>query len=96
MADYNNTNKGVLFKNKDKKTDRHPDYNGSAEVVCPHCGATSEHWLASWINTARSGAKYMSLIFASKDENNANRGKAQAERNAAAAGFDDFDDDIPF
>jgi hypothetical protein len=32
MPEYDNNNRGVLFKNTDKKTDKHPDYTGTATI----------------------------------------------------------------
>ena len=49
-------NKGVLFKNTNKKTDNHPDYNG--KIVLSN---GKEYFLSAWINESKSGQKYMSL-----------------------------------
>ena len=32
MAEYDNTNRGVLFRETDKKTDNHPDMTGEVNV----------------------------------------------------------------
>lgn len=32
MADYDNTNKGIISKNDRKTTDKHPDISGSLNV----------------------------------------------------------------
>ena len=61
MAEYDNTNSGALFKNKDKETDKHPDYNGQINV-----GGT-EYWLAAWIKKSKAGQTYMSLAVKPKD-----------------------------
>jgi uncharacterized protein (DUF736 family) len=49
-------NKGVLFKNTNKKTDNHPDYNG--KIVLSN---GKEYYLNAWINESKSGQEYMSL-----------------------------------
>lgn len=49
-------NKGVLFKNNNKKTDNHPDYNG--KIVLSN---GKEYYLNAWINESNSGMKYISL-----------------------------------
>lgn len=49
-------NKGVLFKNNNKKTDKHPDYNG--KIVLSN---GKEYYLNAWINESKNGMKYMSL-----------------------------------
>ena len=84
---YDNTNKGVLFKNKKKEADNHPDYNGSINID------GTEYWLSAWINTTKDGMKYMAL---SKGEvREPKGGSSQNERtNHADNSFED--DDIPF
>jgi hypothetical protein len=49
-------NKGVLFKNTNKKTENHPDYNG--KIVLSN---GKEYYLNAWINESKNGQKYMSL-----------------------------------
>jgi uncharacterized protein (DUF736 family) len=84
MAEYNNENKGVLFKNKDKKSDNHPDYNGSINIE------GIDYWLSSWINESKAGDKYMSLSIGEAKEQ-------QPGPNSQSMRGDDFrDDDVPF
>ena len=58
---YDDTNKGALFKNHKKESDRHPDYKGSLNVN------GQEFWISSWLNTSKKGEKYMSLSVTPKD-----------------------------
>jgi hypothetical protein len=51
---YDNTNSGVLFKNNEKATDKHPDYGGSLNVD----GA--EYYLNAWIKEGKNG-KFLSI-----------------------------------
>ena len=81
MSEYNNENKGVLFRVKDKKSDNHPDYNGSINID------GNEYWLSAWINEDKSGNKYMSL----------SRGEAKQAESNSNPQPDDFEDkDVPF
>lgn len=57
---FDNTNRGVLFKNHDKKEENHPDYKGRIDV-----GGT-EYWLSAWIKTSDKGTKFMSLSVTEK------------------------------
>jgi uncharacterized protein (DUF736 family) len=54
-GDYDNTNRGVLFKNEKKESDRHADYRGNINVD------GKEFWLDAWIKTSKAGKKFMSL-----------------------------------
>jgi len=61
--DYDNAMKGVLFRNKKKEADSHPDYKGSCEID------GKERWISAWINEKQDGSgKYMKLVFQNKDE----------------------------
>lgn len=59
--EYDNTDRGVLFKNDRKEQDNHPDYKGSINV-----GGT-EFWLSAWIREGQNG-KFMSLSVKPKDQ----------------------------
>ena len=88
MPDYDDTNRGALFKNDKKESDRHPDYRGSINV-----GGT-EYWLSAWLNTSAKGTRYMSLSVTEKEAaHTAGVAKASA---ALEETTDDLDDQIPF
>lgn len=97
MTDYDNTNRGVLFKNDRKTKDTHPDYQGSIDVD------GEEFWLSAWIKDGRKG-KFMSLSIKPKEEQQEAAAPPPARRSApppprqsgGGRGFDDLDDDIPF
>jgi hypothetical protein len=86
MPEYDNTNSGVLFRNHDKQTDRHPDYRGSLNVE------GKEYWFSGWIkeSTGRgklpAGTKFLSVAITAKDDPPSRPQEAGQ----------DFDDDIPF
>lgn len=48
-------NKGVMFKNLKKLTEKHPDYNGSINID------GRDVKFSGWINTSSKGFKYISL-----------------------------------
>ena len=83
---YDNTNRGVLFRNDRKESDRHPDYSGSVNVE------GVEFFFSGWIkeagpNSKNPGSKFLSVSVSKKPN--------QPARTAAPTpSFDD--DDIPF
>lgn len=84
MSEYDNTNRGALFKNDRKEKETQPDYKGSLNV------GGMDYWVSAWISTSKAGAKYMSLAVNPKEEQ-------QAPAKAAAPADDDLDSgEIPF
>ena len=57
MPEYDNNNRGVLFKNTDKKTDKHPDYTGTATIE------NEDKYMSAWINESKSGKSYLKISF---------------------------------
>lgn len=106
MAEYDNTDRGVLFKNDRKESDNHPDYKGQINVD------GEEFWLSAWIKDGRNG-KFMSLSVKPKEAQQQapqqparspeparapapTRAAPTAARGRPAPNFQDMDDDIPF
>jgi hypothetical protein len=88
---YDNTNSGLLAKNKRKEKDTHPDYSGSVNVD------GVEYWLSGWLKVGRDGSKmagekFFSLSLKRKDGQSA----VTLAPAAPAPAAPDFDDDIPF
>ena len=85
MTDYDNRNRGALFRNDDKdpNDDKDRDYSGSLDIE------GTEYWLSGWVRTSKkSGRKYLSLSIKPKQDKPAGSfgGSIQRER----------DDEIPF
>ena len=70
-----------LFKNQEKKTDKHPDYKGDGKDL-----EGNEIWVSAWLKDSKVG-KFMSCSFKLKDEQT----KPKAEKF-----IDDNLDSIPF
>jgi len=83
---YETTNKGALFVNDQKETEKHPDYNGSINID------GKDYWLSGWKNKAKeTGKTYLALTVRAKQETP--RQSSEPTRKAKA---DDFDQDCPF
>ena len=83
---YDDTNRGALFRVEERKSDRHPEYSGSINVE------GTEYYLDAWVNVAKSGRKYFSLSVKPKGPaKEAPRTPQQRQQPQA-----DLDDDIPF
>ena len=93
----NKDNSGALFKEKEKKSEKHPDYKGN-------CLVNGEvMYIAAWINTPKAGGdKYMSLSF-SPPPDSAKYNKETADATPkpefaepSATPVSQSSDDIPF
>lgn len=85
MSNYDDTNRGALFKNDKKEKETHPDYRG------PMNFNGQDGYLAAWMRESRDGKKYMSLKWQPKDD----APKAQQEPQQGGGGFE-LDDEVPF
>ena len=83
MAEFDNTNRGTLGKNKRKEKDTQPDYTGSINVNGVN------YWLSGYLKEGSDG-KFFSLYVRPKEETP--RQSSEPTRKAKP----DFDDDVPF
>jgi hypothetical protein len=80
---YDNTNRGVLFKNDPQGNPKRPQYRGSLNV------GGEEYNLSAWIKESKkTGDKFLSLSVEAK--------KDSPVRNKAPVEQDEFNDNIPF
>jgi len=81
---YDNSNRGAIFKNDDKQQDNHPDYKGSLNVN------GVDLWVSGWLKTSeKTGKKFLSLSVKPKDEK-ASKPATKQQKSV------EFDDDVPF
>lgn len=86
--EYDNTNKGSLFKNDRKEQDTHADYNGSINIE------GNEYWINAWVKESKKdGKKFFSLSVKPKDQA---VGKSPVKAKSAPARAKDDDSEIPF
>jgi hypothetical protein len=84
---YDNTNRGAIWKNRDKTEDKHPDFKGSLNVN------GVDYWVSAWKRKEGDASNKPALSFTikPKDEKADAPAKASPERTAA-----ELDDEIPF
>jgi hypothetical protein len=90
MEQYDNTNKGVLFKEQGQKAeDWHDDYKGTIDIE------GVEYWIGACVKKSKAGKMFMKLNVRKK-ESKAAEIQAKIAQPAQAVTADDFDDDMPF
>jgi hypothetical protein len=88
VTEYDNTNRGVLFKNNTGDNPKRPQYRGSLNVN----GA--EYNISAWIKESRKdGSKFMSLSVEPKRDTPAAKPQKITEDNWAT---EELNDDMPF
>ena len=94
MSNYDNSNKGAIWANDRKETERHPDYSGSANVD------GVEYWISAWKRDANGNPRAPALRFSFQPkEQQAEQPTAQEAVKPTApspAPGPAYDDDLPF
>lgn len=85
MADFDDTNRGVLFKNDKGDNPKRPDYTGKCNI------AGTEYRMAAWILDSQTGKKFMSINFSDLSEQ---KTEQPAEQEQPAV--EDLGDELPF
>lgn len=98
---YDNTNRGAIWKNDDKREDNHPDFKGSINVD------GREYWVSAWKRKEGASAKAPALSFSVKlkemvvkepeqsiSQRATPKGPSEFGRNPSRNA--DMDDEIPF
>jgi hypothetical protein len=89
--EYDNTDKGTLFVNDKKETEKHPDYNGSINV------GGKDFWISGWKKKSeKTGKTFLSLSVRAKEETPRQSSEPTRKATKGAGGFADMDDDMPF
>lgn len=94
MAEFDNTNRGSIWKNEKKDKDTHPDFTGSLNV------GGVEYWVSAWKRKEGAAAKAPALSFSVKPKDEKAASPAPKTRDPISTGkiniMPDDDSDIPF
>jgi hypothetical protein len=82
-------NSGALFRNEDRKTEKHANARGSAVIDGVH------YFVDAWTKQGAKGP-WQSLAFKRKDKQPDAEPQRRAPDRKTDSGFDQMDSDIPF
>lgn len=80
--EYDNSNRGSIFKNDKKEEEKHPDMTGSLNVN------GTDYWISAWKKTSKAGTSFLSLSVRPKQETP--RQSSQPTRKTKKDDLDDF------
>ena len=83
---YDDTNRGVLFSNRNRKSENHPNLTGKLNID------GVEYYLSAWTKTSKAGEKYISLSLGKPVE----AAKTESRREPTEPPPQEFEDEIPF
>lgn len=89
MAEFDNTNRGNLFKNDKGDNPNRPDYTGKCNI------AGKEYRMAAWIRDSQTGKKFMSINFSDLNEQKPEHSDVLASDGQVQT-IEDVSDQIPF
>ena len=93
MPEYDNTNRGSVWVNDKKLSDKHPDLNGSLDVD------GVEYWVSAWKRKEGANPKAPVLSFSIKRKDEAKKAAPRADSPVDIPNPGDADaffEDIPF
>ena len=83
MTEYDNTNRGSIWKNEKKSTENHPDFTGSLNIE------GVEYWVSAWRRKEGANPNAPALSFSVKRKEEIPQAPAKPADNS-------FEDDLPF
>ena len=86
--EYNNTNRGQIWKNEDRKSDSHPHFKGSMDID------GVEYWVSAWTRKPDANPKSPALTFSFKKKED--KQDDQIHKTDSVSVVDGFNDKIPF
>jgi uncharacterized protein (DUF736 family) len=90
MTDFDDTNRGVLFQEQEKKSEKAPDYTGKLDVE------GTEYRIAGWQRIGKSGKPFLSLSISIPEKGAWEQAGSKFKPDTVHEGDDINLDDIPF
>ena len=90
MPEYDNTNRGSVWINDKKLTDKHPDLNGSLNVD------GVEFWVSAWKRKEGANPKAPVLSFSIKRKDEAKKAAPEREIETNPGDAEAYFDSLPF
>ena len=94
MSDFDNTNRGAVWKNEDKQSEKHPDFKGSINIE------GVEYWVSGWRRKAganpKSPALSLSVTMKESKAPQINNQMQQQQQPQHSPADESWDDDMPF
>ena len=88
---YDDRNRGSIWKNEKKETDKHPDFTGSLNVD------GKDYWVSAWKRKPDASDRAPALSFSVKQKDGKPQSAGAAPKAASRTNNDDMDgDSIPF
>lgn len=89
--DYDDTNRGVLFQEQEKKSEKAPDYTGKLNVE------GKEYRIAGWKKLSKNNKPFLSLSISEPQQSGYQKAKQVADELRGEVQTDEIDlNDIPF
>jgi hypothetical protein len=88
MPEYDNTNRGQIWKNSDRKSETHPHFKGSMNID------GVEYWVSAWTRKEDANPKSPALTFSFRKKDAPQ--DDQIPKTDSVANVSEFDDSIPF
>jgi len=97
---YDDTNRGKVWKNDRKEKDTDADLTGSQNVVCPKCGVASDYWINAWKRKQGANPKAPALSWSTRPKDGGPQRKPTYSKDDTVARqqslAQEMDDEIPF
>jgi hypothetical protein len=89
MADYDNTNRGSIWKNEKKTEPNHPDFTGELNV------AGIEYWVSAWKRKEGAKPTAPALSFSIKIKEPKGQ-QARQDAPSSSRPSSDYEEEVPF